>query len=313
MGVYKTLNQNCMKLKSFILIISAIIGVQMFGQQDPQYTQYMYNMNIVNPAYAGSNEALSIGLLGRTQWVGLNGAPKTATFSAHAPMGNNLGMGLSIMTDEIGPLKETNVYTDFSYTIQTSEVGKLAFGLKGGLTFHYLGLATLATVSPDVNFSENTNRVYPNFGVGIFYYTDQFYMGASLPNMIESNHFERSGGIISKASEKMHYFLTSGVVFNLSDRLKFKPSFMAKTTVGTPLSVDVSANFLIDEKLELGTSYRLDDAVSALINFAINKNLRIGYAYDYTVSNIGQFNSGTHEVILLYDFKLFKYKSPRFF
>ncbi len=292
-----------------LLLISSV----MFGQQDPQYTQYMYNMNVINPAYAGSNEALSIGLLGRTQWVGLNGAPKTATFSAHAPMGNNLGMGLSIMTDEIGPLKETNVYTDFSFTIQTSEMGKLAFGLKGGLTFHDLGLATLTTVLPDVNFSENTNRIYPNFGAGIFYYTDKFYLGASLPNMIESNHFERSGGIISKASEKMHYFLTSGYVFNLSDRLKFKPSFMAKTALGSPISLDISSNFLIDEKIELGASYRLDDAVSALINFAVNKNLRIGYAYDYTVSNIGQFNSGSHEVILLYDFRLIKYKSPRFF
>lgn len=306
-----------MKKIKFIFKIP-IIGLilmysEMFAQQDPQYTQFMYNMNIVNPAYAGSKESLSVGLLARSQWVGLKGAPKTATFSVHAPMGNKLGMGLSVIADEIGPLKETNVYTDFSYTIQTSETGKLAFGLKGGLTFHDLGLATLTTVSPDINFSENTNRIYPNIGLGLFYYTDFFYIAASLPNMIESNHFERNGGIISKASEKMHYFLTSGYVFNLTNQLKFKPSIMAKTAPGMPLILDVSANFLIDEKIELGTSYRIDDSVSAIASFAINKNLRIGYAYDYTVTNLGQFNSGTHEVLFLYDFKVINYKSPRFF
>ena len=285
----------------------------MFGQQDPHYTQYMYNMNLINPAYAGSNESLSIGILARTQWVGLEGAPKTATLTAHTPVGKNVGLGLSVMVDEIGPVKETNLYTDISYTLQTSDVGKLAFGIKGGLTMQNLGFATLTTVAPDVNFTDNLNKNYPNIGIGVFYYTDKFYAGASIPNMIESNHFKKQGGIISKASEKMHYFITSGYVLKLSESFKFKPSFLTKVAVGTPISLDLSTNFLYNNKLELGVSYRINDSFSGLVNFAVNNNLRIGYAYDYTTSNLGEYNSGTHEVVLLYDFKSFKFKSPRFF
>jgi type IX secretion system PorP/SprF family membrane protein len=302
-----------MKLKSIIFFISVITGFQLFAQQDPHYTQYMYNMNLLNPAYAGSNESLSLGFLGRTQWVGLDGAPKTATLTAHSPIGKNVGLGLSIMVDEIGPVKETNLYADVSYTLQTSDIGKLAFGMKGGLTVQNLGLATLATVAPDVNFTDNLNRTYPNIGIGLYYYTDKFYAGASIPNMIESKHFERQGGIISKASEKMHYFITSGYVLKLSETVKFKPSFLTKIVTGAPASLDLSSNFLFNNKLELGVSYRINDSFSGLVNFAVNNNLRIGYAYDYTTSNLGDYNSGTHEVVLLYDFKLFKYKSPRFF
>jgi type IX secretion system PorP/SprF family membrane protein len=302
-----------MKLKSFILFISAFIGLQMFAQQDPHYTQYMYNMNLLNPAYAGSNESLSLGFLGRTQWVGLDGAPKTATLTVHSPVGKNVGLGFSVMADEIGPVKETNLYADVSYTLQTSNIGKFAFGIKAGVTLQDLGLATIATVAPDVNFTDNLNKSYPNVGVGVFYYTDKFYAGASIPNMIESNHFEKQGGIISKASEKMHYFITSGYVLKLSESFKFKPSFLTKVVTGSPISLDLSANFLYNDKLELGVSYRIDDSLSGLVNFAVNNNLRIGYAYDYTTSNLGDYNSGTHEVILLYDFKLLKFKSPRFF
>lgn len=302
-----------MKFKIYITFVSAIISLNIFAQQDPHYTQYTYNMNLVNPAYAGSNESLSIGLLGRTQWVGLDGAPKTATLTVHSPIGKKLGMGLSVMADEIGPVKESNIYADFSYTLKTSEVGNFAFGIKGGITLQDLGLATLTTVSPDVNFTENRNNSYPNIGIGIFYYTDKFYAGASIPNMIESKHFEKKGGIISKASENMHYFITSGYVLQLSEAIKFKPSIMSKLVVGSPISVDVSTNFLIEERLELGATYRIEDSFGALVNFAVTKNLRIGYAYDYTISNLGDFNSGTHEVILLYDVRRLNYKSPRFF
>ena len=313
MGVYKTLNKNCMKIKSIIIAITTFVGLQMFAQQDPHYTQYMYNMNLLNPAYAGSNESLSIGFLGRTQWVGLDGAPKTATLSVHSPVRKNVGLGLSVMVDEIGPVKETNLYADVSYTLQTSDIGKFAFGIKAGVTLQDLGLATIATVAPDVNFTDNLNKSYPNIGVGVFYYTDKFYAGASIPNMIESNHFEKQGGIISKASEKMHYFITSGYVLKLSESFKFKPSFLTKVVAGSAISLDLSTNFLYNDKLELGVSYRINDSFSGLVNFAVNNNLRIGYAYDYTTSNLGDYNSGTHEIVLLYDFKLFKYKSPRFF
>lgn len=288
----------------------------MYSQQDPQYTQYTYNMNVVNPAYAGSQGTLSIGLLGRTQWVGLDGSPKTMTAVIHAPVGKNVGLGFSVIADEIGPVREQNIYADFSYTLQTSDEGRLAFGLKGGVTFQNIDFLKLSiSDQEDPLFSENLNQTHPNFGAGAFYYTDNFYVGLSMPNMLETRHFEKKSGIITSASEKMHYFLTSGYVFDISDDLKLKPSVMLKAVNGAPLSIDLSVNALVYEVLELGLSWREGDSVSAMINFLISTNLRLGYAYDYTLTNLGDFNSGSHEVFLLYNVDLSKgsLKSPRFF
>jgi type IX secretion system PorP/SprF family membrane protein len=272
-------------------------------------------MNVLNPAYAGSKGTLSIGLLGRTQWVGIDGAPKTFTLSAHAPFGEKVGLGLSVIVDKIGPVKEQNLFADFSYTINTSEEGKLAFGIKAGFTFHNLNEASLIAIDPnDPSILDFDNRTFPNFGAGAFYYTNKFYVGLSLPNVLETKHFDRNNGI-TKASEKAHYFLTSGYVFDASENLKFKPSIMIKAAGGAPLSVDLSANFLLNEKFELGASYRLDDSISGLVSFLVTNDFRLGYAYDYTTSNLGDFNSGSHEVVLLWDIDLSRDKviSPRFF
>lgn len=303
------------KFKLILMLIIVFISIDSFSQQDPEYTQYMYNMNVLNPAYAGSKGTLSLGLLGRVQWVNIDGAPKTLTLSAHAPIDKNVGLGISIIADKIGPVKEQNVYADFSYTIKTSEEGKLAFGLKGGFTFHNLDALSLTTIDPDDPSSlDLINKTFPNFGAGAFYYTDNYYVGLSLPNILESKHFEKDNGVY-KASEKAHYFLTGGYVFKLSENVKFKPSTMAKIAAGTPLSIDLSANFLINERVELGVSYRLDDSISGLVNFSVTNDFKIGYAYDYTTSNLGDFNSGSHEVFLLWDLDLSRDNvvSPRFF
>ncbi len=303
------------KFKLFLALGIVLSSINFYAQQDPQYTQYMYNMNVLNPAYAGSRGTLSIGVLGRTQWVGIDGAPKTFTFSAHAPFSKKVGLGLSAIVDKIGPVKEQNVFADFSYTINTSVEGKLAFGLKAGFTFHNLNEASLIAIDPnDPNVLDFENRTFPNFGAGAFYYTDKFYIGLSMPNVLETKHFSRSNGI-TKASEKTHYFLTSGYIFNLSQHTKFKPSIMAKAVNGAPLSLDLSANFLFNERFEIGASYRLDDSISGLVGFLLTKDLRLGYAYDYTTTNLGNFNSGSHEVFLQWDIDLSRDKvvSPRFF
>lgn len=281
-----------------------------YGQQDAQYTQYMYNMNILNPAYAGSKGITSIGLLGRTQWVGVEGAPKTVTLSMHSPIGKAVGLGLSVIHDEIGPVKEDNIYADFSYTIFTSEEGRLAFGLKAGVSF--LNVRELLTVDPDP-LNIPINQTSPNFGGGVYYYTNKFYFGFSVPNFLETKHLEKNGGSVSTASEKMHYFLTSGYVFEVADNLKLKPSTMIKATSGAPISVDLSLNLLVDERVEVGLSHRFDDSISALIGFQVNEDFRIGYAYDYTTTKYGDFNSGSHEIMLLFDFNRKNIKSPRFF
>jgi len=308
-----------MKNKNLILVFGFFLTMNsLFGQQDPQYTQYMYNMNVLNPAYAGSTGTLNLGMLARKQWTDIDGAPKTATFSAHAPVARNVGGGFSVIADEIGPVKEQNIYADLSYTIKTSEEGRLAFGLKGGVTLQRIDLLSIILPQDpnDPLFQDNVNNTYPNFGAGIFYYTDKFYVSFSVPNILKSTHFEKSNGIISEASEEMHYFLTSGYVFNLSENTKFKPSFMAKGVTGAPVSIDLNANFLFYERLELGASYRYDDSVSALINFGVTRSFRIGYAYDYNVSDFSYSNTGgSHEIILLYDIDFNKknIKSPRFF
>lgn len=280
-----------------------------FGQQDPQYTQYMYNMNILNPAYAGSQGVGSIGILGRTQWVGVDGSPQTFTVSAHTPIGTNLGLGVSFIHDEIGPAKEDNAYLDLSYTLITSEEGRLAFGLKGGFTF--LDVRALVLNQSNDNSNVPVNEVSPNFGAGIYYYTDRFYLGASAPNFLETRHLDKS--TVSSASEKAHYFLTSGYVFDLSDNLKLKPSTMVKAVSNAPVSIDLSANLLINEKFEIGLSHRLDDSISGLLGFQVNKNFRVGYAYDHTITPFGDYNTGSHEVMLLYNFSRKDLNSPRFF
>lgn len=307
------------KITIFLAFGFLLFFTESKAQQDPQYTQYMYNMNVVNPAYAGSRGTLSLGLLGRTQWTSIDGAPKTFTFNVHAPVGRKVGVGISVIADELGPAKEQNIYGDFSYTLQTSDVGRLAFGLKAGVTL--LDVNLLGVVLPETSnagdpvFNENINETFPNLGAGVFYYTEKFYVGFSVPNILKSEHMDKST-INTKASEEVHYFLTGGYVFDLSSTLKFKPSVMFKGVTGAPVSIDINANFLLYDRFELGGSYRIDDSVSILANFGVTPDFRIGYAYDYTISDFSNsLTGGSHEIILLYDIDFSKknIKSPRFF
>lgn len=319
MGIFKQIiKMKAIQMKKIIVIIAVILlSVSAKAQQDPQYTQYMYNMNVINPAYAGSNNALSLNFLGRTQWVGIEGAPRTLTMGINAPIGRNVGLGLSVIVDEIGPVQEQNLYGDFAYTLRVSEQGKLALGLKAGATFFNICLPCLNTVDPNDQalVDQNANKVLPNFGVGAFYHTEKFYAGLSVPNLLETLHFDKKGGQISRASETKHYFVTTGYVFDLENDIKLKPSMMLKGAEGSPLSIDFSGNVLFNDTFEFGLSYRLTESVSALVNVRASKSFRIGYAYDHTLSNLGGFNSGSHEIFLLYnfDYEIDKIKSPRFF
>lgn len=303
-----------------IYLAVLIVLVTLFeaqAQQDPHYTQYMYNMNVMNPAYAGSKENLSFGLLYRKQWVDIEGAPSTFTFSGHTPAGKNVGVGLSVIADEIGPVKEQNVYGDFSYTLQLGGEHKLALGLKAGATFQKIGL--FSQISPslpvptDPGFSEDTSNIYFNLGTGIFYYTNKYYVALSVPNMIKANYLDYNG--VKYGTETQHYFLTGGYVFDLNPNLKFKPFAMLKSAFNSPSSLDVSANFLFNERFEIGGTYRVDDSFGAMVNFAITPSLRIGYAYDNIISEIKTVTPSSHEIILLFDVNFPKKvsRSPRFF
>lgn len=305
-----------MKKYLYILILfsAALLFQDGYAQQDPQYTQYMYNMNVVNPAYAGSKESFSLTGLYRTQWSGIDNNPITYTFSAHSPVGEKVGLGLSAIRDELGPVKETNVYADFSYTLQMSASVKLALGIKGGVTFHDVGLADLELQDPNDPFlSENINNTYPNVGAGAFLYGDNFYVGVSVPNLLKSVHLDANG--IKYGSEVNHFFATAGYVFQISDNFKLKPSVMVKTAFDAPLSYDGNLNILLYDRFELGGSYRNDDSFSGLVGFQVTENIRIGYAYDHIMSDLKALGPASHEVILTFDIysKPKVLRSPRFF
>ncbi|WP_178991655.1 PorP/SprF family type IX secretion system membrane protein [Winogradskyella schleiferi] len=301
-------------MKKLSIIAVLLLAFQMHGQQDPQYTQYMYNMNIVNPAYAGSREGLSFGLLYRNQWSRIEGGPETGTFFGHTPIGSNLGLGLSVISDQIGPVKETNAYVDVSYTLNLGGEHKLAFGVKGGATFHDIGLAGIDIVDEDDPFlNQNINSTTPNIGAGFFYYTEKYYVSLSVPNLLSSVHLDNDGRKIG--SETQHYFLTGGYVFDLSPNTELKPSVMVKSAFDAPTSFDVNLNARFFKKFEIGASYRLDDSFSGLVNFALTDGLRIGYAYDAISSDIKAYAPASHEIMLLFDLNFPKRvsRSPRYF
>ncbi|WP_297515084.1 type IX secretion system membrane protein PorP/SprF [Flavobacterium sp.] len=306
-----------MKKLYFLTAFALLAVLDASAQQDPHYTQYMYNMSVINPAYAGSKENMSGGLLYRKQWVEIEDAPTTGTFFLHSPVGKNVGLGISAITDKIGPVEENNIYTDFSYTLNLGGESRLAFGLKAGATFHKVGLfSEVYNNVPDPNdpaFRENTNSTYLNLGTGLFYYTNKFYVALSVPNMLKSKHLDFNGRQFG--TETQHYFLTGGYVFDLSPSVKFKPFALVKTAFQAPVSFDVSTNFLFNDKFEIGATYRREDSFGAMVNYAITPNIRIGYAYDHIVSDLKVTTTASHEVILLFDLNFPKKvsQSPRYF
>lgn len=309
-------------MKKIILFISFLFSItSVSAQQDPEYTHYMYNMSVVNPAYAsGAAAMLNLGGLYRTQWVGAVGAPKTFTFFGHTALSEKIEVGASLISDDIGDgaKKENNFYADFAYVLQLGGNNKLSLGLKAGFTSLQTNFNGFRFTDPatDLAFAENINVTKPNIGAGAYYFTDKYYVGLSVPNLLSSKHIEEKSGINAFGSEEIHTFLTAGYVFQINDTFKLKPAFMSRFISGAPVSVDITANVLYNDKFELGAAYRINDAVSALMNINVTPSLRIGYAYDYTTSNLGQFNSGTHEIMLLFDLDLLGKgydKSPRFF
>ena len=311
------INFKTMKKLYFLTAFALMTFFNVSAQQDPHYTQYMYNMSVINPAYAGSKETLTGGLLYRKQWVEIEDAPKTGTFFINSPVGKNVGLGISAINDKIGPVEETNLYADFSYTLNLGGEHKLAFGLKGGATFHKVGLfSEIYNNVPDANdvaFKENSNRTFLNLGTGLFYYTNKYYVALSVPNMLKSKYLDYNGRQFG--TETLHYFLTGGYVFDLNPALKFKPSAMIKSAFNAPTSLDLSANFLFNEKFEIGGTYRLDDSFGAMVNYAITPSLKIGYAYDHIVSDLKVTTPSSHEIMLLFDLNFPKKvsQSPRYF
>jgi type IX secretion system PorP/SprF family membrane protein len=302
-----------------MVLFLLLAAVDLRAQQDAQYTQYMYNTVSVNPGYAGSRGNLSIAALHRSQWLGLEGAPKTQTLNIHSPIGyKGIGLGLSVVNDQIGPTSETYFDADFSYTINLAAEQRLSFGLKGSIHLLDIRFSELTTDpnNPDATLQQDIqNRLSPNVGAGVYYHTESFYAGLSVPRILETTHFEESS--LSTAKERMNFYLISGYVWDFHPMWKFKPTLLTKMTLGAPLQVDVSANFMYNERFIMGAAYRWDAALSAMVGFHISPAFLIGLAYDRETTELGaaMYNDGSFEVILRYDFirTIGNIKSPRFF
>lgn len=289
-------------------------GVVSYAQQDAQFTQYMYNTININPAYAGSRGAMSIFALHRTQWVGLDGAPITNTISINTPLNSsNLGLGVSVINDKIGPTNETAISADLSYTIPMSETYKLSFGIKATANLFDLNVNKLNPENPVDPSLQNFNKFTPNIGAGVYLHSDKAYVGLSIPNFIESKRYDDNEVAIFK--EKINYYLIAGYVFDLSSSVKFKPALLTKMVEGAPLQMDISGNFMFNEKITLGVAYRWSAALSAMVGFQVSDGLYIGYGYDRETTNLNNYNTGSHEIFLRYE--IFKNNdkitTPRFF
>lgn len=307
--------------RNLIVLVLLVFSSISYSQQDAQYTQYMYNTLLINPGYAGSRNSMNFFVSHRNQWVGIDGAPVTSAFSIHTPFKNtNLGLGLSFFNDKIGPSNENNIAIDFSYSIPISDKYKLSFGLKTSANLLNIDYSKLSTSNEfDPKFQNNIdNKFSPNIGVGVYVHSKDTYFGLSTPKILETKHFDgratnNSSSYITK--ELIHYYIIVGHIFDLNSDLKFKPSLLTKIVKGAPMQVDISGNFLINDKITAGLSYRMDAAVSGLVGVQVDEAWFFGYSYDFDTTKFVNYNSGSHELFLRYELfkKNNKIISPRFF
>ncbi len=310
-------------LKIIILVMILTSGcLSLNAQQVPMYTHYMYNTLVVNPAYAGSRDAITVTALHRSQWVDFKGAPKTQTLTLHGPLKNeHIGLGLSISNDNIGPTNNTSVFADYAYIMKLTSKSKLALGLSAGLNIFQADLNTLNLDEQfDPVFKNNiNNHITPNFGFGVYYSRERFYAGISVPTLLENNYssVKQTSGKTLTAEEQRHYFFIAGTMLKINDNLDFKPTTLIKVTAAAPIQADLTASFVIMKKFLVGAMFRTGDAFGALVGLDITDQLHIGYSFDcsYGIDTF-KYNKGSHEILLRYDFINSNKKqihSPRYF
>jgi len=306
--------------KIAVVIVFTMATLHIKAQQAPMYTHYMYNTMVVNPAYAGSRDALTISALHRSQWVGFDGAPSTQTLTLHAPLNNeHIGLGLAVMNDKIGPVNFSSVTANFAYIMRVSRNAKLSLGLSAGANMLQANLNKLTLDQQnDPAFANNiNNKIAPDFGFGVYYSRERFYAGVSIPNLMETNYANNNDGVKLAGKDQRHYFFIAGTMLKISNSLSFKPTTLIKVTAGAPIQADVTGSFIILDKLLLGAMYRTGDATGALIGFDLTNKLHIGYSFDWSVGvSTAKYNQGSHEILLRYDFMLKNKKqihTPRYF
>lgn len=310
-------------MKSIRILVLAIIiacaGKQAMAQQEAMYTQYMFNTLAINPAYAGSRNVTSATALYRNQWVGIAGAPRTATLSIDAPIeSKKVGLGLQVYSDRLGITNTNGAIASYAYRIRMDK-GTLALGLQGGVSQYRANFSSVnlgSDANYDMAFSQNVNKMLLDFGVGVYYNTDKFYLGLSSPQLLNNKLTNlKVEGDNSFSGQAMHLFLATGYVFQLNDDLHLKPSVLIKYVKGAPIEGDLNATLWVSDVIGFGAQYRTEADISGLVEFQVSPQIRLGYAYDHSTTKLVQYNSGSHEIMLRYEFGFTKGKilSPRFF
>jgi len=304
------------RLYSIFVFMIAVIPAM--AQQDALFSHYMFNGLYINPAYAGSKEFVSTTLIARKQWSGFEGAPSTQIASLHAPLNNKrVGLGVVISNDKIGITNQTDLYGSYAYHIPTNN-GKVSLGLNAGFSYYKSKFSELEVWDTDdpVYEKNSLSNVLPNFGAGIYYYTQKFYAGFSVPQILSYDPDQAFHIEVEKVHRMTrHYYLTSGMILTTGGELKWRPSFLIKYTPNAPVQYDINLNLLISDIIWIGGSYRSSDAVVLLLEYQVSKKLRVGYSYDMTLSDIRSYSSGSHEIVIGYDFgfNVLKMKTPRYF
>ena len=307
--------------KQTIVIIAILwlvaLATTLRAQQETQHSMYFFNPVLLNPAYAGSQEAIQVTGTARDQWTGLKGAPKTQVLSIHSPLKiENIGLGLTVLNDQLGVTKNTGVYADMAYSIKVNKKNnRLDFGLKAGVDF-------LRQDFSNLRVNDNTDELYTegfnyrknlfNVGAGIYYYGKRHYLGVSTPRLVKN---KINVNVDQKALQENHYYAFGGIVIQLNPAINMRPSFIVKYVNNAPLSIEGNLSFLFYDKIWIGAMYRHEAATGLNIMYNVSQNLRIGYAYDYQLTSLQKFSQGSHEIMLSYDLrsKAKGFKSPRYF
>ena len=304
------------------MFIAALLLTQVqlaHAQLEPQFTQYMFNEMFINPAYAGSREAISLTAAYRNQWVGIDGAPVIETFSAHAPLRNKkVGLGISVLNETIGVTHDLGVYANYAYRVPMIN-GSFALGLQAGVINHQEQLLDVKTQEDgDNSFIANTPQLtLPNVGFGTYFSKKHYYVGFSIPRLLQNQVDITSSKMVTNQVHisYWHYYLMGGYVYDVTDGVKLKPTFMIKAVSGAPLEADIGLHALFNNVFWFGASYRTKDSWAAITQIQVTKQLRVGYSYDYSTTGLQKYNSGTHEITLGFDFTFNKNKiiTPRYF
>ena len=280
-------------------------GLAAKGQQRPVQSLYMFDPLLINPAFAGNHVQLSATSIYRNQWVNLEGAPKTFTASIHSSFFNTkMGLGLILGNDQIGIHNDFSFYGIYSYRIKLSRKGTLSMGIQGGFNNIRSDYTRLNLKSQnDPNLTGVITKFNPNIGAGLFYYQKDLYVGFSVPQLVNNNVLDLEGNG-SLSTQLRYYYVLAGFSKKLSNNVKVLPSTLLRIQEQAPFSFDLNATFVLHDVVGLGVSYRLNEGVVGLFELQLNENFHVGYAYDFTTSDLSRFSNGSHEIMINYRVKI---------